>query len=91
MKGASHNAIDHLKDIGNDPVFGHRLQYLLPKTGERPASKLLMDTRQFAEFLRQVPPKRSGAGNPENAIKNRAVIGGFASVGGADGEDKSLK
>src|SRR5690606_33918406 len=32
-----------------------------------------------------------GSGNPENSIKNEAVVGGFAPVRGADSEDEALK
>ena len=37
------------------------------------------------------PAKAPSSGNPENPIKDEAVINGFGSVRGADGENETLK
>ncbi|KJZ16921.1 hypothetical protein TW82_20840, partial [Pseudoalteromonas fuliginea] len=43
------------------------------------------------EFLGQVAPRRSRARNPENPIQNKAMVGGFAPIRGAVGEDEMFK
>ncbi len=91
MMGANHGAIDHLQGVRNDPAFVQLLQDQLPETAERPSSKLPIDTRPLTELFREIPPRRTGAGNPEKTIKNSAVVGGFAPIRGADRQDERFK
>jgi len=62
-----------------------------PASVQRPASELPVDARPFAKLLRQVPPWGTGASDPENPIKNKAVVGRFAPVRRTDRQDKPFK
>ena len=52
--------------------------------------KAAANARPFAELFRQVTPRRSRPGYPENTIKNKTMVRGFASIWGADRQDEAL-
>lgn len=58
---------------------------------QSPASELAVYTRPLAKLIGQVPPRGARAGNPENPIKNKEVVGGFAPIRGADIHNEPLK
>ena len=89
--GAHHGAIDHLQWVRDRSAFVQGVRDFLSEACQHPAPELPVDARPFPERLRQVSPRGSGAGNPENSIQNKLVVGGFASVWGADREDETLK
>ncbi len=91
MMRANHGAVDHLQGVRNDPALGQRLQDLFPEADECPTPDLPIGTRPFPELFRKVPPRRAGTCYPENAIKNKAVVGGFASIWGANGKNELFK
>lgn len=43
MMGTNYGAIDHVEPIGHGPAFIKSLQYLLPLSRQRPASKLALN------------------------------------------------
>ena len=67
-------AVDHLDALSNAFRLVEGFQEKLPQPKDRPASKLPVDRRPFAEILMQVPPLGACAGEPENAIQNKAMI-----------------
>lgn len=90
MMGPDHGAVYHLKGVWHGPALVQGVQDILPEPRQRPAPELAVDARPLAKLFRQIAPWRTGSGNPENPIKNTAVVGGFASVRGADGENEPL-
>ena len=91
MMSADHSAVDHLQRIRHRPTLVQGVHDVLPKPRQRPASKLPVDTRPLAELFRQVTPGRAGARDPENSIKNKPVVLGFAPIRGADDQDEPFK
>ena len=90
MMGANHGAVDHLQGVGDHPGLVQRIHDLLPQPGQGPTSELAVNARPFAELFRQVTPRRARPGYPENTIKNKTMVRGFASVWGADGKDEAF-
>ena len=91
MMGADHGAIDHLKRVRDNPAFVQRLHDLLPQPRQGPAPELAVDAGPLAELFWQVTPRRTGARDPENAIQNKAMVQGFASIRRAHGEDEAFE
>jgi hypothetical protein len=88
MMGANHGAVDHLEGIRHQPALVQGFHDLLPQPCQRPAPELAVDARPLAELFWQVTPWRAGARDPENPIQNKAMVGGFAPVRGADARMK---
>ena len=84
MMGADHSAVDHLQGVRHGLALVQGLHDLFPEPGQRPTPEPEIIARPFAKRLGQIAPRSPCAGNPENPIKNKAVIGGFASIRGAD-------
>lgn len=91
MVGEDYGAVDHLQGAWHSSALVQCLHDVLPEPGQRPAPELPIDARPLAELPGKIAPRRPGSGNPENPIKNEAVVGGFTPVRGADGEDEALK
>lgn len=91
MMGTNYSTVDHLKGVGNNPALGQGFQDLLPEPRESPAPELSVDTRSLPKFLRPVSQWSICTCNPENAIKNKAVIGRSAPIRGTDRKDKPFK
>ena len=91
MMGANHSAVDHLQGVWQRAAFVQGVHDLLPEPRQCPTPKLPIDARPFSKLLRQVAPRRAGPSDPENPIKNKAVIGRFTPVRGADCKDEPLK
>lgn len=62
-------------------AFVQGVHDLRPVPRQCPTPKLQIDARPYSRLLRQVAPGRTGASDPENSIKNTAVIGRFTPVG----------
>lgn len=91
MVGADHGIVDHLQHVRHGPASIQCLHDILPEPGQRPAPELPVDARPLAEFFRQVTPWSTRPSYPEDPIKNKPVVDGFASVRGADSQDETLK
>lgn len=91
MMGANHGAVDHLQRVWNGTALVQSIHDLLPLPGQRPTSELAVNAGPFAELFGQVTPWGSGSRDPENPIKNKAMVGGFAPVGGADRMNEMFK
>jgi hypothetical protein len=88
--GADHGAVDHLQGRWNHPALVQGLQYPFPQPGQGPAPELAVDRRPLAELFRQVTPRRTCAGYPENPIQNKTMVHGFAPVRCADGQNEAF-
>ena len=84
MVGANDGAVDHLKGIRHGPALVQGIHDVFPQPGQRPAAELAVDARPFTELLGEVPPWSARAGDPENSIKNKAVVSRFAPVRRSD-------
>jgi len=91
MVRANDRAIDHLESTRHRPAFVQGVHNLLPEPRQRPAPELPIDARPLAELLGQVAPRCTCASDPENSIQNKAVVGRFAPVHGADCQDETFK
>ena len=91
MMGPDHGAVDHLRGAWHSPAFVQGLHDLLPESRQHPAPELAVDARPLAKLFRQIALWRAGPGNPEYPIKNKPVVGGFASVRRARRKDETLK
>lgn len=89
--GPDHGAVDHLKGVWHGPALVQSVHDLLPEPRQRPAPELAVDARPLAKLFRQIGPWRAVPSNPENPIKNKAMVGGLASVPGAVCQDEPLK
>jgi hypothetical protein len=69
-----YRAVDHLKTVRNALGVVKSLEQKLPKTGQGPAPELAVHRRPLAKMIRQIPPLRARACNPENSIQNKAMI-----------------
>ena len=67
-------AIDHLQAGIAATTVVQGIKDQLPQAGLRPAPELTINTRPFAEIIRQIPPRNPGAGNPEYAIQHKTVV-----------------
>lgn len=90
MMGADYGAVDHLVRIRHDPTFVQRFEDLLPQPRQSPAPELAVDTGPLPKLFWKVTPRRAGPRDPENPIKNKAVICGLAPVRGAHGQNEAL-
>lgn len=90
MMGADHGAVDHLKGIGYQPALTQGLHDLLPEPCQGPAPELTIDAGPFSKLFRQVMPGRPRARDPENPIRNKAMIQGLAPVRCADCQDDAF-
>ena len=91
VMGAAHGAVDQMKLVGRDPRMVQRVQDILPQARECPAAELAADRRPLAEPFRKIPPRRSRSGDPENAIRNRTMIGWLAPIRMPNGMDEPLE
>lgn len=68
--------IDHLHAVRY--VFGvaRGFKEQFPDACERPAPELAVDRGPFPETVRQVAPLRAGAGAPEDAVQDEAMVTG---------------
>ena len=88
LVGADHGAVDHLQGVWNGAALVQGIEHEFPQPGKRPAAELAIYAGPLSELLGQVAPGGAGAGDPENAIRNKAMVGGPAPVGFADGGEK---
>ena len=91
MVRADDGAVDHLQGIWHCPALVQGLQDVLAEARECPAPELSVDARPFAELGRQVSPWYAGAGDPENAIKDEAMVGRPAPVRVTDSTNEMFK
>lgn len=84
MMGADHGAVDHLQGVRDKPALVQRIHDLFPEPHQGPTPELTVDTGPLAELLREVTPRRSRAGDPENPIQNKPMVRGLAPVRGSD-------
>jgi hypothetical protein len=91
MMGPDHGAVDHLQGVWHGPALVQGLHDLLPETRQRPAPELAVDARALVKLFRQIAPWRAGPGDPEYPLKNKPVVGRFASVRGAGSKDETLR
>lgn len=66
--------VDHLHFVGQGAALVQRLQHQLPHARKRPAPKLPIDRRPFAEIAVQVAPGNAGARDPEHTVEHTAMI-----------------
>ena len=59
-------------------VVDHGVEQVLPYTLVAPANKTPMNIAPSAIVGRQIPPRRTGAQNPENGVDEKAVVFGDA-------------
>ena len=74
MMGADDGAVDHLNLIWCGATLVQRLKNQFSETRQSPASELAIDRRPFAKLIRQVTPLCSSTSNPEDPVKNQAMI-----------------
>jgi hypothetical protein len=67
-------AVDHLQAGAATPAVVERFKQQLPQTRQRPAPELAVNRRPFAKMLVQIAPRDARSRNPENTIKNKAMI-----------------
>jgi len=91
MMGADHGAVDHLQGVWNGTALIQSIHDPFPQPGQRPTPELAVDARPFPELLGQVAPRSASAGDPENSIKNKALVGGFAPVGSSDRKNEMFE
>ena len=72
--GAGDGAVDHLDAVGRAFSLVQGLQDRVPDPRQCPSSELPIDGRPGTEVVRQVSAGRTGAGDPEHAVQNPAVI-----------------
>ncbi len=84
-------AVDHLDALLDALRLIESFQEKFPQPGKRPAPKLPVDRRPFAEMLVQVTPLGTGAREPENPVQNKPVILRASSAMRAPNRDKGLK
>jgi hypothetical protein len=68
------SAVDHLQAGVATAAVVEGFEQQLPKAGQRPAPELAINRGPFAKMLMQVAPCNAGARNPENPIKNKAMV-----------------
>lgn len=76
---------------GTAPLWIKAPMTLIPEPRNCPTPELSVDTGPLAKFFWQVTPRRTRSCNPENPIKNNAVVGRFASVRSANSQDEVLE
>ena len=91
MMRPDHGAADHLKFVGCNSCVVQRVQDVFPQTRECPAAELVAARQPLAEPVRKIPPRRSRSGDPENAIRNRTMIGWLAPIRMPKGMDEPLE
>jgi hypothetical protein len=67
-------AVDHLQTGIATAAVVERFEQQLPQAGQRPAPELAVNRRPFAKMLVQIAPRDARSRNPENPIKNKAMI-----------------
>ena len=77
---ADHGAVDHLDAVWRCTAIVEGIEHQFPKSGQGPAPELAIHARPLAELFRQITPGSTGSSNPENAIENKAVVGGRATA-----------
>ncbi len=55
-------------------VIRHTLEHHVPQASRRPPPKLAVDRVPAAQLIRQIPPGRAGAGDPEDRIHHPARV-----------------
>ena len=91
MVRADHGAVDHLDAVWRCAAIVEGIEHQFPKSGQGPAPELAIHARPLAELFRQITPGSTGSSNPENAIKNKAVVGGRATALPPDRYQKGFK
>ena len=74
MVSPNDGAVDHLDAVWHRLALVERGEDQLPQPRQRPAPELTENREPFAEFFRQVTPRRPGARDPEDAIQNQPMI-----------------
>ena len=75
-----YRAVDHLQTGIAAAAVVKRFQHQLPQAGQRPASELAVNRRPFAKMFVQVAPGNARPRDPENPIKNKAMVPRAASA-----------
>ena len=88
---ANHRTVDDLKCMWHRPTFVQGVYDLLPEIRQCPTPELPTDAGPLTKLFRQVAPRRISAGDPENPIKCKAVVGRLAPVRSADSQDEPFK
>ena len=91
MVRADHGAVDHLDAVWRCAAIVEGIEHQFPKSGQGPAPELAIHARPLAELFRQITPGSTGSSNPENAIENKAVVGGRATALPPDRYQKGFK
>lgn len=89
--GANHGAVDHLKGVWDRAALVQGVHDDLPQPYQRPAPELTVNARPFSEPIRQVAPRSTRPRDSENTIQNKAMVGGFALIRGAGGQNEAFK
>ena len=83
--------VDHLKRIGHGLGSRQGFQYNVPQPRTRPSQELAIHRTPFAQFLRQIAPRRASSRDPENTIQDAPMIGGRSPPLGACLDHKLLE
>ena len=67
-------AVDHLQAGVAAAAVVEGFEQQLPQAGQRPATELAVNRRPFAEMLVKVAPCNACPRDPENPIKNKAMV-----------------
>src|SRR5690606_24385907 len=81
----------HLDAVWRCAAIVEGIEHQFPKSGQGPAPELAIHARPLAELFRQITPGSTGSSNPENAIENKAVVGGRATALPPDRYQKGFK
>jgi hypothetical protein len=82
MVRPDYRAVDHLQTGIAAAAVVKRFEHQLPQAGQRPTSELAVNGRPFAKMLMQIAPCHAGPRNPENPIKNKAMVPWSATASG---------
>jgi hypothetical protein len=91
MMRPNDGAVDHLNLAGSRATVVESIENQVPQACQRPAPELAIDARPFAELLRQVPPLRSSARNPEYPVQHKPMVRRRPAATPPNGNDERLK
>ena len=74
MMCPDHGAIDHVGGCVAPRQFRQRLQHGIEHAGRNPSSIAPENAVPLAILVRQMPPLRTGPGNPHHALEIAAII-----------------
>ena len=91
MERSNNRAIDHLDLVWHRLTVVQRIEDQVPKPCHRPTSELPINARPFAKFRWKIAPLRACTRDPENTIKDKAVVGCGPATSPPDAGDERLK